>query len=197
MGMPSHGPRFALALLSAAALSCGACGTPRPDSRAGDIRTASVVRTPLPVFEPGARDGDLASALAAWEPPHRFTSPGVSPEGWEWTGPDGGRVVAYLQGGRALHVQVSRTWGTGAPAVDGLALPRLPTGGPLVQLESAIGPGMLVSREWTLGETSGSGSILEAYRWAIHDRGVDTGLFLSALARDGVVIELDHRWSEK
>ncbi len=137
------------------------------------------------------------TTLAAWAPAHQFSAPGVVPEGWEWSGPDGGRVEAWFTGEHASVVQVSRTWGTGAPPVDGRRLPDGFVGASLEALEGDIGRGLLVSRGWSDMPGIAPAGVREEYRWAIHDRGIDTGLFLQVMASDGRVLVVHHPWSRK
>jgi hypothetical protein len=154
-----------------------------------------VVRAPLPLFEPGARREEVWATLASWSAPHRFGDPSAAPlEFYEWSGPDGMRVEAGFDGGMVRGMTVSRTWGTGAPPVDGHALPDAMVGRPLAELEAAIGPGLLIERSWAMAPF-GDGTVREHYKWAIHDRGIDTGLYLSVIVRGGAVAAVSHRWS--
>ena len=155
----------------------------------------SVARLPLPELSPGVSRGALESALASWPAGRRYAADTGHGEGWEWSGPDGMRVEARLRDGRVVGCRVSRTWGTGAPPVDGHHLPDAAVGRPLSELEARIGAGLLVERGWAESPAGLRVAVVESYRWAIHDRGVDTGLFLVVVVRDGVVAGIAHRWS--
>lgn len=185
-------------MLALALISAGAGCAPRVAE--GDRDEAAVVadadaRQPLPVLSPGVSRGALESALAGWPPGRRYAADTGAGEGWEWSGPDGMRVEALMLAGRVTACRVSRTWGTGAPAVDGHRLPDGAVGRQLPELEAEIGPGLLVERSWAEPPAATPATVVEFYRWAIHDRGVDTGLFLLVVVRDGVVAAVSHRWS--
>lgn len=191
-------PAAVLAVPLALALAVlGGCarGTDAPDS-AAPAPAASIRRLDLPQVSPGDPVEGVSRLLAGWQAPHRFTGDGVSPEGWEWTGPDGMRLEAYVARSRIVASRVSRTWGSGAPPVEGRDLPGLEDESTLERLVARVGPGLLVERTVAPETGSASGSQrLDRYRWAIHDRGLDTGLFLTVDVRDGVVASVRHRWS--
>lgn len=192
-------PALACALWASLATSLPGCTTRGAEAPAADVASAAapVVREPLPAFEPGTSRAALEQALASWPAGHRFAPDQGLGEGWEWTGPDGMRVEAQLRDGLVAACRVSRTWGTGAPPVDAHRLPDAFAGKPLREVEAAIGAGLLVERAWLDVPAAGPVAIVETHRWAIHDRGVDTGLYLAVLARDGVVTAVSHRWSGK
>lgn len=196
---PSKRSALTLALLALLVGALPGCTTRGEDAPATDAASAAatVVREPLPTFEPGTSRAMLEQALASWPAGHRFAPDQGFGEGWEWTGPDGMRVEAQLRDGRVVACRVSRTWGTGAPPVDAHRLPDAFAGKPLREVEGAIGAGLLVERAWLDVPAAGPVAIVETHRWAIHDRGVDTGLYLAVLARDGVVTAVSHRWSGK
>jgi len=188
---------FVLAASLLTAAGCSVAGDP-PDETFAAQAPAAEVRMELPEVPPGASFGDLRVRLAGWPEGRRFTGEGVQPEGWEWSGPDGMRVEVYLSGSRVIASRVSRTWGGGVPPVEGRELPGLTAGGPVAGLFARIGPGLLVERT----RTGGADGVLprqalERYRWAIHDRGLDTGLFLVVDARDGLVVAIAHPWSRR
>lgn len=193
-----HGRALAFALAVLGSSQAAGCG---PGTRGADDAPASatspVARAALPEFAPGTSRSAIVTALAGWAPAHPFSAPGVVPEGWEWSGPDGGRVEAWFTGEHTNVVQVSRTWGTGAPPVDGRQLPDRFVGASLEALEADVGAGLLVSRGWSDMAGLAPAGVREEYRWAIHDRGVDTGLFLQVLAGDGRVLAVHHPWSRK
>lgn len=177
------------------AAGCSVATDP-PDEPSAAATSAVQARMELPDVPPGASLGELGGRLSGWPEGRRFTGDGVQPEGWEWSGPDGMRVEAYVSRSRVVGSRVSRTWGSGVPPVDGRELPGLAAGGPVGGLFARIGPGLLVERT----RTGGPDGVLprqrlERYRWAIHDRGLDTGLFLVVDARDGVVLAVTHPWS--
>ncbi len=186
---------LAVSLLTAAGCSVA---TDPPDETFAAATPAAEARMELPDVPPGVSTGDLRARLSGWPEGRRFTGEGAQPEGWEWSGPDGMRVEAYVSGSRVIGSRVSRTWGSGVPPVEGRELPGLAAGGPLTGLLARIGPGLLVERT----RTGGADGVLprqqlERYRWAIHDRGLDTGLFLVADARDGLVVAVTHPWSRR
>lgn len=177
--------------------SLGGCA-PQQDGELANTPTEPppvVVREPLPELSPGTSSVQLDAALAGWPAGRRFAADEGYGEGWEWSGPDGMRVEARRRDGRVLACSVSRTWGTGAPPVDARRLPEGAVGGTLRDVVASLGPGLLVERAWFEAPGTGHTSVVESYRWAIHDRGVDTGLFLLVVARDGVVAVVSHRWS--
>lgn len=186
--------------LAASLLAAAGCSvaTDLPDEAFTAATPAAEARMELPDVPPGASFGGVRTRLSDWPEGRRFTGEGVQPEGWEWSGPDGMRVEAYVSGSRVIGSRVSRTWGSGVPPVEGRELPGLAAGGPVGGLFARIGPGLLVERT----RTGGADGVLprqqlERYRWAIHDRGLDTGLFLVADARDGLVVAVTHPWSRR
>lgn len=144
---------------------------------------------------PGDRLADVERRLAGWDAGHRYAASSSS-AAWEWSGPDGMRVEAVVSGPVVVSSRTSRTWGSGVPPVDGSGLPGILAEGPLAALFERLGPGLLVERV-RVGESSGAGEphVLDTYRWRVHDRGLDTGLFLSVHARDGRVVGVRHPWS--
>lgn len=185
------GPALALAALLAG------CSTASDPPAGGSARAdaAPAARLPLPELEPGQSLENVQRLLADWGPGHRYARSDGGTEGWEWSGRDGRRVEALFSGPVLVHSRVSRTWGSGAPAVEGHRLPRLAAGGRLVDLATAIGPGLLVDRVRSAAFDGRSPLVEESYRWRIADRGLDTGLFLLVRVRDGRVLEIRHRWS--
>lgn len=198
-GVP-RGPAIRWLVLAASLVTAAGCSvaTDAPDETPAAAAPAVASRTELPDVPPGSTIGDLRGRLSAWPDGRRFTGEGMQPEGWEWSGPDGMRVEAYVSGSLVIASSVSRTWGSGVPPVEGRELPGLAASGPLTELFARIGPGLLVERTRTGGP---DGLLprqqLERYRWAIHDRGLDTGLFLAVDARDGIVLAVSHPWSRR
>lgn len=190
----------ALAVLLAAApvVASGCAVTGDPPEEPPAAPAAAAPRAELPDVPPGIPLAELAGRLESWPPGHRFTLDGVAPEGWEWSGPDGMRVEVYVAGGGVVASRVSRTWGSGAPPVEGRELPGIARGVTAAKLFTRIGPGLLVERARTGGGGwPGTPRRLERYRWAIHDRGLDTGLFLVADVREDTVAAVSHPWSRR
>lgn len=186
-------------ILSAASVVASGCAvTTDPPGEPAAAPAAAAPRAELPDVPPGIPLAELADRLDSWPPGRRFTLDGVTPEGWEWSGPDGMRVEAYVAGRGVVASRVSRTWGSGVPPVEGRELPGLTRGVPAADLFTRIGPGLLVERARTGGDGwPGTPRRLERYRWAIHDRGLDTGLFLVADVLEDTVAAVSHPWSRR
>ena len=194
-------PRAALfATLVVFALAAGACTTFVDEADVEGVAPVAIddAREPLPEIAPGERLEAVERLLSGWPPAHRYTSDGVQPQGWEWSGPDGMRVEALVSGGVLTSVRTSRTWGRGAPPREGRLRTGLATGVRLDSLFRAVGPGLLVERVHSTSSGGIAGPLVaETWKWRIADRGLDTGLFLTVHARDGVVGSIRHRWSRR